>query len=271
MASEVYRREQNLCNQISLLKGGFLLLLLGACWGLMPSLSRIIMVDGLHPLCVASWTLGISAVLMLMVSVATGRYPGTTWHLMRRYLVLGLFGNVLSQLLLFWAASEPPAMIIAIILTAKSFIVFIIAASMGLEAPNLKRFIGLSLGLACVVLIMVPGSGSTGSASWVWILIALGVPFCYALEDMIATSTGATIAAALSLAPVTLFSSAFISPDGAISSYGWAFVLIAAISAFSTILLVRTIRTTGAVFASQAGYSMTAAGILWSVVLLMKR
>ena len=46
------------------------------------------------------------------------------------------------------------------------------------------------------------------------------------------------------------------------------FVLIAAISAFSTILLVYTIRTTGAVFASQAGYSMTAAGILWSVVLL---
>lgn len=280
MAGEVYRREQNLRNQISLLKGGFLLLLLGACWGLVPSLSRIIMVDGLHPIGVAFWTLGISAVLMLAVSVATGRYPGTNWTLLRRYFVLGLFGNVLSQLLLFWAASELPAMIIAIILAAESFIVFVIAASMGLEAPNLKRFIGLTLGLGCVVLIMVPGSGSTGSASWIWILVALGVPFCYALEDIIvaaipegeddviATSTGALVAAALTLAPVTFISGSFISPETAISTYGWAFFLIAAISAFSTILLVYTIRTTGAVFASQAGYSMTAAGILWSVLLL---
>lgn len=280
MAGQVYRREQNLRNQISLLKGGFLLLLLGACWGLMPSLSRIIVLDGLNPLGAAFWTLGISAVIMLAVSVATGRYPKLSRTAIRRYLVLGLFGNALSQLLLLWAASYVPAMLISIILAAESFMVFLIAASVGLEAPSFKRFVGLCLGLACVLLIIVPGQDSVGAGNWIWILLALGVPLCYAIEDIvvaalpedgadaIATATGTVIAAALIMAPVTLLSGNFIPPSVAVASYGWAFALIAAVSAFSSVLLIYTIRTTGAVFASQAGYAMTAAGIFWSVLLL---
>ncbi len=113
---------------------------------------------------------------------------------------------------------------------------------------------------------MVPGSGSVGSASWVWTLIALCVPFCYAIEDIIVTAipegedgviaafTGAIIAVALTLAPVTLLSGTFISPEIAISAYGWAFFLVAAISAFSTILLVYKIRTTGAVLPIRPGF-----------------
>jgi drug/metabolite transporter (DMT)-like permease len=174
-------------------------------------------------------------------------------------------------------------MIIAIILAAESFIVFVLAASMGLEAPSLKRFMGLSLGLGCVVLIMVPGSEGTGVENWVWILVTLAVPFCYAVEDIViaalpegdidilGAATGITIAAAVILMPVTLATGSFISVEEALEGYGWAFLLIAALSAFATILLVYTIRTTGAVFASQAGYAMTAGGILWSVVLLSEQ
>ncbi|SPH17105.1 Response regulator PleD [Defluviimonas aquaemixtae] len=280
MAGEVYRREQNLRQQISLLKGGFLLLLLGATWGLIPSLSRIIMLDGLHPLGVAFWTLSLSAALMIVTSLLTGRYPQASWPPIRHYLILGLIGGVLPQIFLFWAAESVPAMIIAIILAAESFIVFVLAASMGLEAPSLKRFIGLSLGLACVALIMVPGSEESGVAGWIWILVTLAVPLCYALEDIViaalpdseadslGAATGITIAGALILAPATFATGAFISPAEAIAGFGWAFLLIAALSAFSTVLLIYTIRTTGAVFASQAGYSITAGGILWSVLLL---
>ncbi len=280
MAGEVYRREQSLRQQINLLKGGFLLLLLGATWGLIPSLSRIIMLDGLNPLGVAFWTLGLSAALMIAASVLTGHYPKAAWLPIRRYLTLGLIGGVLPQVFLFWAAGNVPAMIIAIILAAESFIVFVIAAAMGLEAPSLKRFFGLTLGLACVALIMVPGAEDTGVAGWIWILVALAVPFCYALEDIIiaalpdgeadifGAATGITVAAAVIMAPVTFATGNFITPSEAIAGYGWAFFTIAALSAFATVLLIYTIRTTGAVFASQAGYAMTAGGILWSVLLL---
>jgi CheY-like chemotaxis protein/drug/metabolite transporter (DMT)-like permease len=280
MAGEVYRREQNLRKQISLLKGGFLLMLLGACWGLIPSLSRNLMLDGLNPLGVAFWTLGSGAAIMLTLSVLTGRLPQTGWPAVRRYLILGLTGGVLPQLFLFWVAAEVPAMIIAIVLAAESFMVFILAAVLGLEAPNLKRFMGLSLGLACVVLIMVPGSESTGVSSWIWIVATLGVPLCYAIEDVViatlpeertdvvGATTGIIVAAALLLMPVTVATGAMISPADAMSKYGTSFLLIAGISAFSTMLLIFIIRTAGAVFASQAGYAMTAGGILWSVILL---
>lgn len=280
MAGEVYRREQNLRKQISLLKGGFLIMLLGVCWGLIPSLSRIIMTDGLNPLGVAFWTLGISATIMLILSILTGRLPDRSWPSVRRYLILGLFGAVLPHLFLFWVAGHVPAMIIAIVLAAESFIVFILAAVLGLEAPNLKRFIGLSFGLACVVLIMVPGSDGTGVSSWFWIVATLGIPFCYAIEDIvvaalpaegtdvIGTTTGFSLAAAAILMPVTLLSGSLIYPAEAMAQYGLPFLMIACLSSFSTLLLIFTIRTTGAVFASQTGYAMTAGGILWSVILL---
>lgn len=280
MAGEVYRREQNLRKQISLLKGGFLLMLLGACWGLIPSLSRIIMLDGLNPLGVAFWTLGFSATIMLALSLLTGRLPETGWPAIRRYLVLGLLGGVLPQLVLFGVAAHVPAMIIAIVLAAESFIVFIMAAILGLEAPNLKRFIGLSFGLACVVLILLPGSDGTGVSGWIWIVATLAVPACYAVEDILiaslpddgadtlATTTGIVVAAAALLMPVTLVSGSMIYPSEVLSHYGGSFLLIAGLSAFSNVLLIYTIRTTGAVFASQAGYAMTAGGILWSIILL---
>lgn len=147
----------------------------------------------------------------------------------------------------------------------------------------MKRFIGLSLGLACVVLIMVPGSEGSGVAGWVWILVTLAVPICYAFEDIVIAAlpdgeadilgagTGITIAAAVILMPATFLTGTFISPAEAIAGYGWAFLIIGALSGFGTVLLIFTIRTTGAVFASQAGYSMTAGGILWSVLLLSEQ
>lgn len=280
MAGEVYRREQNLRKQISLLKGGFLLLLLGACWGLIPSLSRMIMRDGLNPLGVVFWTLGFSATIMLVLSLVTGRMPKTGWPTIRRYLILGLLGGVLPQLVLFGVAAHVPAMIIAIVLAAESFIVFIMAAILGLEAPNLKRFIGLSFGLACVVLILLPGSDGTGASAWFWVVATLAVPAFYAIEniliaslpddgaDTIATTTGIVVAAAAIMMPVTFLSGSMIYPSEALSQYGGPFLLIASLSAFSNVLLIFTIRTTGAVFASQAGYAMTAGGIVWSVILL---
>ena len=280
MASEVYLREQRLRKTISLMKGGFLLLLIGAIWGLIPSLSRIVMADGLNPFGVVFWTLGLSAVIMIGVSVVTGRYPGRSRAELMRYAVVGLIGGTLPQLTLFWIAENVPAMVISMVLALESFIVFVVAAVIGLEAPNLKRFIGLSLGLASVLLVMLPGSDAAGGGGWLWILAALLVPLYYGLEglliaamppsgdDAIGTATGIVVASALIIMPLTIFSGTFIPVNDVIDGYGWAFFLVAALSSASMVLLILAIRTTGAVFASQVGYATTAGGIVWSIILL---
>ncbi len=280
MASEVYLREQRLRKTISLMKGGFLLLLIGAIWGLIPSLSRIVMADGLNPFGVVFWTLGLSAVIMIGVSVVTGRYPGRSRAELMRYALVGLIGGTLPQLTLFWIAENVPAMVISMVLALESFIVFVVAAVIGLEAPNLKRFIGLSLGLASVLLVMLPGSDAAGGGGWLWILAALLVPLYYGLEglliaamppsgdDAIGTATGIVVASALIIMPLTIFSGTFIPVNDVIDGYGWAFFLVAALSSATMVLLILAIRTTGAVFASQVGYATTAGGIVWSIILL---
>ena len=280
MASEVYRREQRLRKTISLMKGGFLLLVIGALWGLIPSLSRIVMMDALNPFGIVFWTLGFSAMIMIGISVVTGRYPGRSRSDLIRYASIGLIGGTLPQITLFWIAENVPAMIISMVLAVESFIVFAVAAVIGLEAPNLKRFIGLSLGLASVLLVMLPGANALGGGSWLWILAALLVPLCYAVEglliaampstgdDAIGTTTGIVVASALIAMPLAIFSGSYIPVNELIKGFGWAFLLVAALSSTSMVLSVLAIRTTGAVFTSQVGYATTAGGIIWSITLL---
>jgi pimeloyl-ACP methyl ester carboxylesterase len=81
--------------------------------------------------------------MMIGISVVTGRYPGRSRADLLRYALIGLIGGTLPQLTLFWIAENVPAMVISIVLSVESFIVFVVAAVIGLEAPNLKRFIGL--------------------------------------------------------------------------------------------------------------------------------
>ncbi|MBN8629520.1 MAG: response regulator [Rhodobacterales bacterium] len=280
MASEVYRREQNLRRTISLLKGGFLLLLIGALWGLIPSISRIVMREGLSPFGIVFWTLWFSAAIMTLLSIITGQFPGRSRADLLRYALIGLIGGTLPQLTLFWVAGHLPAMIISIILAVESFLVFAFAALLGLEAPSMKRFIGLSLGLVCVLLVILPGEHAIGGASWIWILVALLVPIFYAVEGLmiaslpatetgaIGTTTGIVLASALIATPVALLSGSFIPVHEVINGLGWAFLLIAAMSATSMVLSIIAIRTTGAVFTSQVGYATTGAGIIWSILLL---
>lgn len=280
MASEVYRREQNLRKTISLMKGGFLLLLIGALWGVIPSLSRIVMREDQSPFGVIFWTLWCSAAIMTLLTFVTGQYPGRRRADLMRYALIGLIGGTLPQLTLFWVADNVPAMVISIILAVESFIVFAVAALIGLEAPSLKRFIGLSLGLVCVLLVILPGEGALGGGNWLWILVALLVPAFFAAEGLmiaslpatetgaIGTTTGIVAASALIATPMAVFSGSFIPLTEVVGGLGWIFVLIAAMSAASMVLSIVAVRTTGAVFSSQVGYTTTGAGIIWSIILL---
>ena len=189
MAAEVYRREQNFRKTINLLKSGFLVLGIGALWGVIPALARIVMLDGRNPLGTVFWTLWASAFTMLCISIAMRKFPKLDWTNIRRFFVIGLIGTMLPQVLFFMIAQNLPAMIILLILAAQSFIIFVIAAVLGLEQPSAKRFWGLCLGLASIAMVILPGSQMTGMGSWVWILIAVLVPACYAGETLLLEAT----------------------------------------------------------------------------------
>jgi DNA-binding response OmpR family regulator/drug/metabolite transporter (DMT)-like permease len=283
MAQKVYERERRLRRQIDLLKGGMLLLLLGAVWGLIPPLSRLVMLDEVHALKVAPWTLGIGALVMIVVSIVKRRRPKFDVKTLRYYLLWGIFGGVLPNLFILWTAEHIQASLIAIIMASEAFMVFMVATLLRLEKSSFKRFLGLGLGLCAVVIIIAPGYGIVANQDWVWVLFCLAIPACYTAEDLlIAVSdpgkSDPVVAIASMLSLATLMIIPFSAATGNLTALNypfgnieWAIVLLGLLIAAGNLVLIYLIRTTGVVFASQSAYVITAVALLWSLFLLDER
>jgi len=282
MADQIYRREMFYRRQIRLLQGGIMLLLLGICFGIAPALSRFVMLNGFNPIGLAAWTLVLSVCVSFFGCVVTRSWPRIERAHLPFLITLTVLGTLLPEIALFWVAEHVPAMVLSIIVPLEAMLVFVTAALLGLEAPNLRRFIGLCLGLGCVLFIIVPTEESGGSLSVFWVLAALLVPLCYAMEDLLIAAPKATLApmalvfavsviGAVIAMPVALASNSFIPADQLADATWIALIGISLASVLGSFLLIKTVRINGAVFASQGAYTIALAGIAWSVLLLDER
>lgn len=282
MATQVHRREMAYRRQISLLKGAFLLLLIGLLWGLSPALSRLVMFEDTNPVGNTAWLLTVSAVAMGVLALCRGKMPVLNLARLRFGLILGTLAFVLPDIAIFAAAEHVPAMIIAIALALESMIVFVIAALVGLEAPSFKRFVGLILGLICVGVIVGPGIESFEGLAVhpVWVLAALLVPLFYALEGVLVSVWPVEnddpfemvlimVACGAPIAWLLAFLSGQAIPLADITTGAGVIVpVLGLLSCAVSVLFVIAIQKTGSVFASQTAYATTLAGVVWSIILL---
>lgn len=133
----------------------------------------------------------------------------------RFFLVLAIL-TFLPQVLLFWVAEAVSGVLIAILVSLESFIVFFLAAAVGLEKLYLQRFFGLLLGVVEVVLLLIPFFDDENSAGGIhWILIAMIIPACFASESILLSLSKAVdadlialIAIILGISTVVLFGAA---------------------------------------------------------------
>ena len=151
----------------------------------------------------------------------------------------------------------------------------------GLEVPTTKRFFGLSLGLVAVIVILAPGQSFGASLSLFGIGIILTATLCYAVGKIILAdetieddlhpvwmvAAVMTVAALLGL-PFAVVTGAPIVPSDLWSLAGVLIAGLGVVSTISTLVIVIVIRLTGAVFSSQASYTATGAGVVWSILLL---
>lgn len=282
MATQVHRREMAYRRQISLLKGGFLLMLIGLMWGLAPALSRLVMFEEKNPLGLTAWLLTINALVMIVIAILRGKMPVVTLPRLRFGVILGTLAFVLPDIAIFTAAEHVPATIIAIILALESMFVFALAAVMGLEAPSFKRFVGLCLGLICVGIIVGPGLGSIGGMTInpVWILVALSVPLFYGLEGILVSVWPAAdddpfemvlimvVCGTLIAWPLAYMFDRTMPLSDITSGTGLIIPAMGVLSCGVTVLFVIAVQKTGSVFASQTAYATTLAGVVWSIILL---
>ena len=280
MASEVHRREMAYRRQIDLLRGGFLLIIMGVITGLYPTLSRILAGTSIdNPLGMVGWVALVTMLVGLLGMVATGTMPKFNWSRIRFALIIGPFAGAFPQITLFFASEHVPAIVLSIILAMNSIIVFVVAISIGLERPSLVRFGGLLMGLIAVALVLQPTSAGFGGAP-IWILIALIAPLSMALEGILMVAVPSEKTSAWELVFLTMLGSAIWAWTLALffgltlpfeqigQTTAMVIVTYGTISGVATWLFAITIRSTGAVFASQYSYVTTIMGVIWAIMLL---
>lgn len=279
-AQKVYERERRLRQTIKTLRGSFGLILLGLIWGAVAPLSRLAAGLEAHPFGMAFWVSLMSGLCCTGWSVAKGTMPKPREISWGYFLAYALLGAVVSETLLFVVAGKVEASIISIIIVLEGFLAFAFAAFMRVEQPSLTRFAGLLLGLGGVLVILYDRFATAVPGGLLWTVAALAIPACYAAEGILLAakrpanvSTVAAVGlmqllAAAILLPIALSTGEMIYPSAIPGALEWTLLLIAAASLSANVLFLYLISNLGSVFAGQAAYFTTMAGIGWSVVLL---
>lgn len=180
MAQQVYERERAFRARIVTLRGGFMLLAIGALYGLLTPLSRVASFSDAHPWALSFWMNLMGSVALLAIAISRGRLKPVARKDLGYLIALGAIGS-LAEVLLFWATANLPASTVAMILAMDNFLVFAFASATGIEPADFKRLFGVFLGVAAVSIIIFSGQRVTGSGTWVWYLAALAVPAIYSL------------------------------------------------------------------------------------------
>lgn len=263
--------------------GLFLLMLMGASWGLTIPLSRIAVTAGAHPLGLTFWQGAIGGGFLLIVCLLRRRPPRLGRQHLVFYTVCGILGSVLPGSLLFWVAVYLPAGVISIVIACVPLFTYALAMPLRIEALAVRRLAGVALGLFAVALMALPKTSLPEPGLAIWVAIALLACTSYALEniyialrqppglDALAATSGLLLMAALLMVPLVEANDAWVPLSLPFDRLDWTVVAMALASATAYSLFVYVVAVAGPIFASQAAYLITIGGVLWGMALLGER
>lgn len=258
------------------------LLGVGIGWGATQPLGKIAASAGYPPLGMVFWQLTIGAVILGAMTLARGKGLARTARALQFYIVVAVLGTIVPGMTFYISVAKLPAGIMSIIISTVPMLAFPIGLMLGSEVFSLRRLAGLALGLAGVLIIALPRSSLPDPAMAAFLPLALIGPLFYALEgsyvarvgtagmDAVQAMFGASLAGAVMVAPVmwALGQGFMITQLGAPQA---ALIGSAALHALLYATFVWMAARAGAVFATQTGYIVTAAGLVWASMLLGER
>jgi drug/metabolite transporter (DMT)-like permease len=161
------------------------LAVIGLGWGLGAPLGKI-MVGGDHAhLTLVVWDQCLT--LLLLAPVAALRRGRLPWHpvALRLYALVAVFGLLLPFFVVLAAAERVPAGVLALAIGLIPLASLGFATALGRERADLRRGLGLILGLAAVAVLTLPGIGLAGRVGLAGLLLALIAPISYGLEGVL--------------------------------------------------------------------------------------
>ena len=262
------------------------LLLVGISWSATIPLSKVAVSSGHAPLGITFWQ-------QVIVAVVLGALLIARWAIFRRrihlpldraslvyYAMIAAIGTVIPNLFSYWAMSQLPAGIMAIIIASVPMFALAIAVGACIEPFVAHRARGVCLGGAAVVLLVAPDASLPEPQKAIFVLVGLVAPFCYGMEgnyiarfappavDPIVTLFCASIIGAVVTLPLSLAAGAWIDMPGTFAASERAIVVLSMFHAVAYTGYVWLVGKAGPVFSSQVAYVVTLSAMALSAIFL---
>ena len=261
----------------------FVLIILGAGWGISLPLTKIAVSTGYQPLGVLFWQLLISALLLGAINWARGKRLPTHRAALRIYVIIAFIGTLFPQTASLIAYAHLPGGLMALFLSLVPIFAFPIALILGNDQFDWIRLGGLFIGLIAVSLIILPDTSLPDRSLLIFVPLALVAPLFYGFEgnfvakwgtaglDPIQVLTGASILGLIIVSPAALVSGQWFNLIGPLGAPEIALILFSLIHGLVYSGYVWLVGQAGSVFAAQVSYLVTGFGVLGSILILGER
>jgi drug/metabolite transporter (DMT)-like permease len=258
------------------------LLLLGVGWGATQPLGKIAASTGHPPFVLILWQTVICVVVLGAITLVRGKGLVLTRRALGFYGAVAVLGTLVPNAAFYVSVHRLPAGIMSILISTVPLMAFPLNLLLGSDRFEVKRLVGLLLGLAGVAIIAAPGA-SLEPGMVAFLPLALVGPLFYALEgtfvarygtaamDPVQAMFGASVAALVLCLPLVWLTGSWVSPLPPWGRAEGALLLSSAMHALLYAGYVGLAARAGAVFASQGSYIVTAAGLCWAMLLLGER
>ncbi|MES2203712.1 MAG: DMT family transporter [Pseudomonadota bacterium] len=254
------------------------LIMLGAIWSLGFSIARYCTTHGVHPLGYAFWqSLGPAVLLTILCKCL--RIPIFT-H--RSYFVFYLFASLVGIAIpnanMYFAASQLPSGILAVIINVSPIMTYLLALAFKEESFDTQRFMGVICAVLGII-IMIKPSGDITAAMIPWLLSALLTPISFALcavfvakyrpanSHSLGLAAGMLWGSTLWLLPVVFLGHHFYALNHGFSVTEKLLLAEVLLSSAGYWLFFQLLKNAGPVYYSLVGGIVSIAGLLWGKVL----
>ena len=259
------------------------LIAIGLVWGMTIPLTKVAVSTGHHPAGLILWQVVFGALFLGAVVAARGLRLGRLTRAGAYLGAVALIGTVIPNSTSFLAARHLPAGVMGLNIAVIPMVALVLAHWAGAERATARRLLGVAFGAAAILLLVGPEASLPDPGATVFVLVALIAPLCYGAEgvfiakraprdlDPIETLFGASVLAAILMAPIALSQGWAVDLGGAWAAPEWAMLAAALLHAIAYSGYIWLVGRAGPVFTSQLSYVVTIASVALSMTVLGER
>jgi drug/metabolite transporter (DMT)-like permease len=250
----------------------------GLVWGATFSLAMMATSEGAHPLGISAWQVVVTSIFLILIC-SYAKVPIFRFRNLCPYFVLAIVGITAPNLAYYYAAPHLSAGILSITVSTIPLITYAFMLVLRFESVMVKRVFGIVLGMVAILLLILPEQDVNSSDANLWILLALLSSVLYSVEnvfighgvdhriDVRELLSGSSIVAILLQFPLAIALDVAEPVGWLLTVPGIALAGIAIGSSMAYTMFFYTIKSSGAVFASQCAYIVTLSGVFWGIVI----